>query len=276
MHASLSHKTISLQAEQWLTASQLPVGISPADLLLMFTALHASDGLLARRLFEHFMQRSQPINQIITPHPFELVQTTILELIQVPIEEAVQHWPVLVRTYENLRQLLDEKDTGILQWPEDEISSFQSRSELQSFHVGAAEYLIELAQHLGEDYSSLALDLDILIFEANEQLWDEPTGLYHDDTAIKTSIASYLPLWAKIPNQDQAEELLINLRQTATPWVGDSSPEWASGMGYLIYLGLQHYDMYQAARELKSYIEKELTGNEQDWRAAAIKICFSV
>lgn len=283
MQAILSHKTISVQAERWLASPELPAGLSPADYLVLIPALLEVDPVLTSALLEHLLKCSQTSVSVQDTYAFQAVQTVLLETLGASThsERALKsNWPLLLSTHEHLAQVFDSKDRGVLEWPSPPVADFLNAIVLQSYHIQTTSTLVDLAIRQNQDYSSLALELDILIYEANHQLWQETAGLYRMNPGTTGTIAPnitapYLPMWAKIPNQDQAEELLINLRSFAPPWTDTSSSAWVNSNSYLIYVGLLHYDMYHAAQELKNYLERHLVEAQENWLTACISVCFA-
>jgi len=105
----------------------------------------------------------------------------------------------------------------------------------------------------------------------NEQLWDERDGMYYDrdystgEFVRSSTIASFLPLWAGVPDGTQASRLLEHLEDPHAyntliplPSVALNNPEFAKDMwrgpvwvntAYGVIQGLRRYGFHETASE---------------------------
>lgn len=109
---------------------------------------------------------------------------------------------------------------------------------------------------------------------AFEQLWDEPSGQYYSRNAVTRelikvpTIATFLPLWARIPSRERAERLIELLHTPAGFWprypvpsVPVDGPEFREAgywkgptwvnMSWTIVEGLRLYQHVELADELR-------------------------
>ncbi|MBK9490067.1 MAG: hypothetical protein IPO07_15800 [Haliscomenobacter sp.] len=77
----------------------------------------------------------------------------------------------------------------------------------------ANECLADMGEALGKDLSTLLEWQELTVFGLNEDLWDDRTNIYcpYDVVQAKRlpgpSLSNYLPMWAGVPDQEQAERL---------------------------------------------------------------------
>lgn len=146
--------------------------------------------------------------------------------------------------------------------------------DLSSYMVLQDETLAKMAAELGrpaeaEQYRAEAAELKKLI---NARLWDPETGLYYDrdvnrDELVKIkTIASIIPLFCGVPDQEQAKRLrdhIMNPAEFNTPFplpsVARDDPAFDKDMwrgpvwintAYMVILGLEDYGYRAEAAEL--------------------------
>lgn len=152
--------------------------------------------------------------------------------------------------------------------------------DLNTYIVLQNQSLIKIAEKLKEKENKEEYDKDIIEFERKNEdligliqkyLWDEDSGLYFDFDIIEekkmeiNTIASFLPLIAMIPTENQARKLIKHLESpyeynTKIPlpsvalndinfekdtWRG---PVWIN-TAYLIIKGLEKYHRYKLSGE---------------------------
>ena len=80
------------------------------------------------------------------------------------------------------------------------------------------EAMIEIGRILKEDVTDFVLWNELTVFSMNEKLWDEEQGIYNAyDLVNKTvipgdTLSGLLPIMADVPNIDQAENILRNIK----------------------------------------------------------------
>lgn len=131
----------------------------------------------------------------------------------------------------------------------------------------ANECLIEMGEKLHFDLGDLLSWHELTVFGLNEDLWDEETGTYcaydlQSRQKIKSSqLSHYLPLWAGVPDQEQAEKLCRSLIKgyfqedcwalpTQLPVASDNS-KVSLLLNRLIYAGLLRYGFKDNAAYLR-------------------------
>jgi hypothetical protein len=81
----------------------------------------------------------------------------------------------------------------------------------------ANECLIELGEALGKDLTELLQWQELTIFGLNEDLWDAQLGVYRmmdldSGKSLRAQwLSNYIPLWAGVPDQEQAEKMCRSL-----------------------------------------------------------------
>ena len=133
----------------------------------------------------------------------------------------------------------------------------------------ANECLIEMGEKLHHDLGDLLQWQDLTVFGLNEDLWDDPSKSYcaYDLVAgqkLNTpSLAHYLPLWAGVPDQEQAERLCRSLIKgyfqdsywalpMQLPTKGSSGETVSLLLNRMIYAGLLRYGFKENASYLRS------------------------
>ncbi|HKK66579.1 MAG TPA: trehalase family glycosidase, partial [Bacteroidales bacterium] len=160
---------------------------------------------------------------------------------------------------------------------------------LISLYIRDCRELAELARRIGRDEVVKELNARARRYRASLQtLWNEKTGLFlnkHLDTGKfqhRLSPAHFYPLLAEVPTQAQAERMInehfFNPDEFWGDWILPSIerkdpmyPEqdywrgriWAP-MNFLVYLGMQNYDLPQARRDLADKSRHLLM---KEWRA---------
>ena len=77
----------------------------------------------------------------------------------------------------------------------------------------ANECLADLGEALGKDLSTLLQWQELTVFGLNEDLWDDRTNTYRPYDVVQAKrlpglyLSNYLPMWAGVPDQEQAERL---------------------------------------------------------------------
>ncbi len=138
-----------------------------------------------------------------------------------------------------------------------------------------ALYLSYIYQELGdgENYHKWQAVYHRLKTQINELLWDEETGAYYDrlfhgKLSRVLTPASFLPLFAKIPSQQQADKMVKTLTNPNLLWTeyplasvaknhaAYSMDMWRGGvwlnLNYFIIKGLKNYGYDDLAEELKN------------------------
>ncbi len=182
------------------------------------------------------------------------------------------------------------RDARVAVWDEVAWPSNFEGMDLNCMLVQEARSLAEMARELGRKKEAEGWDRDATARseKINRLMWDETTGFYYhvdkkdnDFTYEKTDdlkreeIIGFLPLWAGVANQSQAEKLIIKLtdpqkfwRKYGVPslsaddpyynpkgyWNGPVWVEW----DYLIVDGLLRYGYRDLARELVARVAENM------------------
>jgi len=159
--------------------------------------------------------------------------------------------------------------------------------DINSYVYSQNLLLAKMAEVLGKTQEAQAFqkNADTLARLINEKLWDPETGLYYDrdlktDQLLKIkTIASLLPLFAGIPDQDQAKKLrdhIMNPGEFNTyfplPSVSRDDPSFEKdcwrgpvwiNTAYMVLKGLKNYGYDAEASELAYRIVERVYANYQ-------------
>lgn len=133
----------------------------------------------------------------------------------------------------------------------------------------ANECLFEMGEKLHHDLGDLLQWHELTVFGLNEDLWDDPSKSYcaYDLVSgqnLNTSkLSNYLPLWAGVPDQEQAERLCRSLIKgyfrdnywalpMQLPTKGSSGETVSLLLNRMIYAGLLRYGFKENASYLRS------------------------
>lgn len=146
--------------------------------------------------------------------------------------------------------------------------------DLCSYVVLQAEALASIAARLGRPADTLRYreEADALRAAMNARLWHEADGVYYDRDQVTgewircRTIASLLPLWAKVPDAARARRMLAQIMDPARfgtlmplPSVARDDPSfepdmWRGpvwvGLAYGVLLGMRRYGFDREAAEL--------------------------
>ena len=141
------------------------------------------------------------------------------------------------------------------------------------------ECLIQIGGLLGEDVSEAVQWDELTKYSMNEKLWDEERGIYNaydlrNEEIIPVHTSSGLmPLCGDVPTQEQAEKMLLTLESELFGGKRDDiylcptysllaedvdfkkywrGPVWIN-MNWLLYHGLQRYDMEDMAARVRQH-----------------------
>lgn len=162
-------------------------------------------------------------------------------------EEAVM--PAFFRNYNTPFQIQDPAFLGLL--------------------CRANECLIEMGEKLNHDLGDLVQWHELTVFGLNEDLWDDASKSYcgfdlgSGQKLGLPNLANYLPLWAGVPDQEQAEQLCRGLIKgyfrdnywalpIQLPSTGSSGETVSLLLNRMIYAGLLRYGF----KENASYLRK--------------------
>ncbi|MGB3587474.1 MAG: trehalase family glycosidase [Tunicatimonas sp.] len=144
--------------------------------------------------------------------------------------------------------------------------------------VKSNQALIELATLIDEDVEQLTKWNELSIKSMNEKLWNPKTGIYdaydlHNDERIEMQASSGLiPVYAHIPNAEQAQQIVDRLLSKSFSGSADQNtylcpsynptspkfnpkkywrgPVWIN-MNWMLHHGLKHYGFTDLAEQLK-------------------------
>ncbi|MEL7248311.1 MAG: hypothetical protein AAFZ63_21055 [Bacteroidota bacterium] len=279
---SVKQKVILNRVEAALATPAQESSFSVYELLILLRALTDHQPALAEQLFLHFWS---PSANATPAHPLQAYQ--LCQGIAIGEYSRNQRFQGLssadlgqaLQLRQRLQTLLDPETSGVLILSEENISQNELLG-LQTLWIQNVENLSALAAAAGLDTEEISLQLEMLIHETNHQFWSVDSGTYllHPSNRGQNTSSwplQYLPLWAKIPDQDQAEDMLIQLRTTTPPWTKPEDTSWVSATTLLIYEGLQHYEMHKAAQELKSYLYRHCYNKQDNWLHACISLAFA-
>lgn len=274
MRIHTPHKIIE-QAESLLASDPKTWAMSPAEYLLLLMALRETAPGVASQL--HLKLIEKPASQS-PPVRLQLLAGLGLQLLA-PQQEIQAQWSEHLRQaldlQEALRLQIDPHYSGLVQTELLSPAATEDILDTQCYWIRNIEALLELAP-TAEETDELVLQLEILVHEANEQLWDSELGNYRTSHSTAHTPQQYLPLWARIPSLDQAEEMLANLQQHASPWKPSAKNQgWPGAISFLVFEGLKHYEMNTAANELRSYLLQQLRQQKDNWQGACLSICFA-
>lgn len=160
-----------------------------------------------------------------------------------------------------LSETLDPQETGLLQWKS---LHPQISPAVQASWVWAADQLLKWPLPPAQVEQLIQLK-EVYVYETDRQLWDKRKKTYRElpfdlEQEILSPANDALALLAWIPDQDEAEDMLGRYRKHAPPWQQPemAAPEWLGPAAYLLYRGLNAYEMTQAAEELKKYTLRHL------------------
>jgi len=145
---------------------------------------------------------------------------------------------------------------------------------LMSFYIADCQALAEIAQLLGHAADARELSQRATTYRQSlARLWHEPTGLYlnqRTDTgefSQRLSPTHFYPLLTKLPTLQQATRMMNHFYNPAEFWgewilpsIARNDPGFADNeywrgriwapMNFLVYMGLQHYDLPQVRQDL--------------------------
>ena len=252
--------------------------LSAADYLLLFKALTRLEPATAMGLYRQLQQEGHSYPAQGKIHPLRLIDGLLLRELQAHHGHTREYRRLLQEaliTHGAVYAALDPTGSGLLPRPKELTEAVASMLGFQCFWTANTEALLQLAAQAQVPHEDLLMEHEILIHETNDQLWDEQNDCYQLDFKFgMQKVESYLPLWASIPAQDQAEALLSHLRKQAPPWTSQNA-EWFQAEGILILEGLQNYEMLKAAGELQNYLLYHAQAEPNNWRATCISICFT-
>ena len=252
--------------------------LSAADYLLLFKALTRLEPATAMGLYQQLQQEGHSYPAQGKIHPLWLIDGLLLSELQAHhghTREYIRLLQEALIAHGAAYAALDPTGSGLLPRPRELTEAVVSMLGFQCFWTANTEALLQLAAHAQLPHEDLLMEHEILIHETNDQLWDEQNDSYQIDFDFgMQKVESYLPLWACIPAQDQAEALLSHLRKEGPPWTSQSA-EWFQAESILIVEGLQNYEMLKAAGELQNYLLYHAQAESNNWRAACISICFT-
>jgi neutral trehalase len=225
-----------------------------------------------------------------------LIAWSLEKLCLVAEDEQSQRW--IRHSYEPLRRYLDWLNShrrlpnGLYAWAHpyesgvENAPRFSTRDErrlddttalaapdLCSYVVLKCESLARLARRIdrGEEAAALDRQADVIRAKVNGELWDAREGLYFDRhfesrTLVRSrTIASLLPLWAGIPDQKQAEQLVGHITDPTSfnttiplPSVSIGDPAFEKDMwrgpvwlntAFAVIEGLRRYGFYEVAAD---------------------------
>lgn len=274
MRALTQHNVLE-KVEELLHSGLDNQSISTADYLLLLLALREIEPQLAPKLHD----RVFGVDAIATAtNQYQLVAGLSLQMasaLQHKAGETKQQLQSAFDLQEAIRLQIDPHYTGLIRAPFLEGASDNASLAAQCYWTRNLEALLELAPK-AEEAGELILQLDIVVHETNEQLWDAANGGYYRSDSVPHIPEYYLPLWARIPSLDQAEDLLKQLRTHASPWQSASSADdWLCAESYLVFEGLKHYEMLKAANELRSHVLQRIQTTKDSWQRACLSICFA-
>ncbi|MEL7426059.1 MAG: hypothetical protein AAFN81_23910 [Bacteroidota bacterium] len=279
---SVKQKVILNRVEAALATPAKESSFSVYELLILLRTLTNHQPALAEQLFSHFWA---PTANPTPAHPlpaYQLCQGIAIRecsrnqsfpgLSAAELKSVLQH-------RQQLQRLLDPETSGVITLSERDIPQNELLG-LQTLWIQNVELLSTLATAAGLDTEEISLQLEVLTHETNHQFWSVDSGTYllhpnNNSQVNSPQPLQYLPLWAKIPDQDQAEDMLIQLRTTTPPWTKPEDTSWVSATTLLIYEGLQHYEMHKAAQELKSYLYRHCYNKQDNWLHACISLAFA-
>ncbi len=271
MRALTQHKILE-KVEELINSGLDSQSFTTAEYLLLLLALQEIEPPLALVLHERFFGKDMVCS---TTSQHQLVAGLSLQMAASVqgMNGSQQDLQVALDHQEAIRLQIDPDYNGLIRLPA-EAATDQTSLASQCYWTRNIEALLELAPN-SKEAGELILQLDIIVHETNEQLWDTDIGGYHHSASVPNLPQYYLPLWARIPSLDQAEELLKQLRTNAHPWQSPSKGEdWLAAESYLVYEGLKHYEMFKAANELRSYVLQKLHTAKDNWQHACLSICF--
>ena len=132
----------------------------------------------------------------------------------------------------------------------------------------ANECLIEMGEKLNHDLGDLVQWQELTVFGLNEDLWDDASKSYCGFDLLSgqklglPNLANYLPLWAGVPDQEQAEQLCRGLIKgyfredywalpTQIPGSGTEKGRVSLLLNRCIYAGLLRYGFKDNATYLR-------------------------
>ena len=141
------------------------------------------------------------------------------------------------------------------------------------------EAMIEIGRVIKEDVTDFVLWNELTVFSMNEKLWDEEQGIYNAYDMVNEAfipgdtLSGLLPIVADVPNIDQAENILRNIKDeffsgtTKNPMylcptydvtseninLGERQRGAVSiSQNWLLYQGLKRFEMNAVAQKVKN------------------------